>query len=214
MRNFAVVKLLKSPNGLFYTIAYTTRICRNSTDKSDTGFYDMEFGPSDERMIRACIDAGHESIFEHVSFSFEILASRVTQQQVTRHRMASYMCESSRHVQPDKFDMVIPSSVFGTKTSSAYQDAVNKAWEAYETLIDHGVPIEDARYILPMGLGQPFIMTANLRQWRYMIKERGCKHAQWEIAQIFREVKRTLEKMSPVLVYGTNRCQTCGKKCK
>ena len=69
-------------------------------------------GPS-TRVLRAAMKSGHTSVAEHAAFTFEIRGiSRVTLQQLVRHRHASYSVESQRHVTIESLTehCVIPES--------------------------------------------------------------------------------------------------------
>ena len=72
---------------------------------SDADLDDMIQGVIDKdnsAMIRRIINSGHESVLEHVSFTFAISGvSRALLAQITRHRMASFSVRSQRYVNYD-----------------------------------------------------------------------------------------------------------------
>ena len=52
-----------------------------------------------ERSLYAALVSGHDSVLEHVTFTFRIEGlSRAALAQLTRHRLASFDVESQRHV--------------------------------------------------------------------------------------------------------------------
>jgi thymidylate synthase (FAD) len=56
-----------------------------------------------------------------------------------------------------------------------------EAERRYHELLKMGVPLEDARYLLPAAAQTTIVMTANLREWRHILKMRLSRHAQAEI---------------------------------
>ena len=59
------------------------------------------------KSLRAALDSGHESVLEHVSFTFRIEGlSRAALGQLTRHRLASFDVESQRYVKLEDVRMV------------------------------------------------------------------------------------------------------------
>jgi len=69
--------------------------------------------------------------------------------------------------------------------------------EAYRTLIELGVPKEDARFVLPNATATEIVMTANLREYRHIFRLRCHPTAQWEIRQIAMEMLRILKSEVP-----------------
>lgn len=131
---------------------------------------------------------GHWSVFEHASFTFYLEGiSRVTQQQLTRHRMTSFSIESQRHVRLDgetKDAFVIPDTVVKRQATDIWDEAIIVTRLAYDKLIEAGVPIEDARYILPEASTGNILMTMNARELYHFFKLRMAPSAQWEIRKL------------------------------
>jgi flavin-dependent thymidylate synthase len=67
-------------------------------------------GPeSDRALIRRLISLGHESVLEHAVATFEISGiSRACANQLTRHRLASFVQESQRYVNTEDRELVRP----------------------------------------------------------------------------------------------------------
>ncbi len=74
-------------------------------------------------------------------------------------------------VQPDTVD----------KDDPVWKEAIEKAWNAYNKLIEQGVPKQDARYLLPNACCTTMVVTMNARSLRNFLKLRMDSHAQWEI---------------------------------
>jgi thymidylate synthase (FAD) len=190
---------------------------------------DMELvGEKDRALIARCIHEGHDSIFEHVEFTFEVDFSRVAQAQMLRHRIASYSAESSRAVDFTHEDDVtkrffIPHTIkhdekvisysdpYGDeeKARDLFWDTVEHCMATYRSLIEAGIPVEDARYVLPLALMQPVVMTMNLRQWRHVIAARTCKHAQHEIRYVAKEIRRQFDLLDDLYMKDAENFRHC-----
>lgn len=131
------------------------RVCYGSEDKiTDT---------SAPRFIERLVSRGHESVLEHVSLTVEILTDRGIQQELTRHRLASYTIESTRYIKYKEL-VVCPSSETDHVDYSMYEDLYRELLQV--TTAEH------ARDVLPLCLAGKIYMTANLRQWRHIFKVR------------------------------------------
>ena len=152
------------------------RTCYNSMNKSDN------LDEKDKTLIRKIIKMGHTSTLEHLTYVWRIHnISRVTLAQLTRHRIASYSVQSHRYTTPT--DFIMPQTVAqAIDDEDVDREDLNRIfWNMYETLIDMGVPREDARYFLPQAVTTNLIMTINARSLRNFFQLRLDKKAQWEI---------------------------------
>lgn len=139
-----------------------------------------------EKALNAAIASGHESVLEHIVFTFLISGiSRITLAQLTRHRLASYSVESQRYVNQGDQEYVIPHTVQDNdKARRVYCMAMLDAWEAYCKLVGMGIPEEDARYVLPQGICTRLAVTMNARELLHFFSQRCCNRAQWEINEL------------------------------
>ena len=91
-----------------------------------------------EKFINMLIRIGHESPLEHATFTFAVEGvSRVTEQQLTRHRLASYSIQSGRYVSRDNAEFTMPEDI---KTydylNEEYNDFCNAAINIYKYISD------------------------------------------------------------------------------
>lgn len=206
-------------------IIRAARNCRQSFDKMDTRTcssedYDRDIeilGPNDEKLIKSCIEAGHDSILEHASFTFEFTLSRCAQTQLVRHRIASFAIESMRCVQPESF--ICPDTISKNESvRKSYLQYMEATKDFYNEMLSAGIPMEDARYILPLATTGNIVYTSNLRALRHAIAERTCFDSQWEIRRLFNKIKNLLRRINPVLIYKCekiyNNCKAKCGKCK
>ena len=65
-----------------------------------------------ESFIDMIVSIGHESVLEHVSFTFGIEGiSRACSHQLVRHRIASYSQKSQRYVDESGFEFITPPAM-------------------------------------------------------------------------------------------------------
>ncbi|MCC5990094.1 MAG: FAD-dependent thymidylate synthase [Thermosphaera sp.] len=136
------------------------------------------------------------SVLEHVVFTFYIEGiSRVASHQLVRHRIASYTQESQRYAEVWP-DYVVPKTVVERGFVERYKDAVERCYRVYEAMLDSGVPLEDARYVLPQAFTTSILMTVNLRELVHIACLRLSEKAQWELREV---VKAMVEEASRVV---------------
>jgi len=80
----------------------------------------------------------------------------------------------------------------------AYNDAVNHASYAYNTLLSYGVAPEQARFVLPQGTYTEWIWTGSLSAYARFYNLRIDPHAQWEIRQYAKAIGDIMKKIFPV----------------
>ena len=180
-------------------IATAARVCYAPVGAAEL----METMP-DERVrsvLSTVLKNGHLSTLEHASFTFAVDGvSRALTHQLVRHRLASFNQQSQRYVKyTDGLDTVKPASVSADPLAEAvFDEAVNAAIDAYERLLELGVPAEDARYLLPNAAETKIVITMNARELLHFFSLRCCNRAQWEIREL---AHRMLELVRPVAPY-------------
>lgn len=155
-------------------------------------------GPeSDRALIRRLIRLGHESVLEHAVATFEISGiSRACANQLTRHRLASFVQESQRYVNVEDRELVRPPT-FSDEDWKKAQALFQEAKALYQKLLSKGAPKEDARFVLPLGIETRLVMTANFRELRHILRLRLHRSAQWEIRELARRMWEILYACAP-----------------
>lgn len=145
--------------------------------------------------IQKWIKRGHETPVEHCSATFRISdVSRSLLAQITRHRLASFSVQSTRYTDVCTNEKVYPE---GYQNHHLFTNVYDVATLAYTKALTSGIAKEDARFLLPLALTTEFIMTANLREWRHIIKLRCDGVAQWEIRNLCTEILSILYEQYP-----------------
>lgn len=158
-----------------------------------------------ERWLRLAKRLKHWGVFEHATFTVSIGGiSRSCTHQLVRHRLASYLQQSLRHVTPNQWK--VPATIDVDSLDLERFDKVTKAvdriFSIYDELVAKGIPKEDARFILPIGTLTNISITMNAREWLHFFKLRLSKAAQWEIRTMAHEILLKLRKIAPVIFEG------------
>jgi len=152
-----------------------------------------------ERFIERLIRAGHESVLEHVSFTFYIQGiSRVASHQLVRHRMASYSQLSHRRMVKSP-SFILPDSLSGLeeKELGTVKNFLLVATKLYNSLVEGGIPEEDARYFLPQAVTTSIVVTFNLRSLRNFLRLRMAPQASPEIRELASRIFEMVSSLFP-----------------
>ena len=139
------------------------------------------------KVLTTIMASGHFSTLEHASYTFAVEGvSRALTHQLVRHRLASYNQQSQRYVKfKEEPPIVRPASVdINPDAAQAFDEAIEACWQAYDKLVQAGVPAEDARYILPNACETKIVVTMNIRELMHFFSNRCCNRAQWEIREL------------------------------
>ena len=139
------------------------------------------------KVLTTIMASGHFSTLEHASYTFAVEGvSRALTHQLVRHRLASYNQQSQRYVKfKEEPPIVRPASVDSNpEAAQAFDEAIEACWQAYDKLVQAGVPAEDARYILPNACETKIVVTMNIRELMHFFSNRCCNRAQWEIREL------------------------------
>lgn len=186
-------------NKVYGAVERAARTCYKSEDKISEG--------SAERMVRALIKNHHEAMLEHFSFSVKFICDRSVTHELVRHRMCAFAQESQRYCAytKKKFGASITfiRPLFfreGTMEYEVWKKSCENAERAYFALINSGSPPEQARTVLPNSTKTEIVVTANLREWRHILKLRCDKAAHPQIRQIMNALLEVLRMKIPAVV--------------
>lgn len=203
-------------------VATAAKLCYSNSSISD--LMACQTDNEIERFINVLLSSGHESPFEHVSFTFAIEdVSRSLLAQITRHRIASFSVQSQRYVDMSNPEFIIPPAVKDAGLEDAYINFCNLFALAYKNVLANlvdkytkeGKPVkeatkvaqEDARFVLPESTCTKIITTMNARQLRHFFNVRCCNRAQWEIRNLADMMLALVKQIAPMLFAG------CGPNC-
>ena len=113
--------------------------------------------------------------------------TRATAQQMTRTRSASYAMQSQRVT--DARAVAVTNELPLGSSRDEFDAAIADAKLHYSVLVESGVPLEDARGILPMNTQCNLVAKYNLRSFSDLIKARKSLRAQGEYGRIVRAME-------------------------
>ena len=160
---------------IYRQIEMAGRTCYKSEDKITD--------ESAEKFVRSLIKRGHEAMLEHAYISVKFICDRGVSHELVRHRLASFGQESSRYcnysqdkfgneitcIKPFYFDVVERWDLL-----NIWAEAMEEAEKKYFKLLEMGATPEEARSVLPNSLKTEVVMTANIREWRHVMKLRAA----------------------------------------
>ena len=169
--------------------------------------YKSENNITDDSCITFCrniLGRGHEAVIEHSQLSVRFTVDRAIANELVRHRIASYCQESTRYVNysKDKFGNEIKVIAPEGLTEDQYDlwhEACEFAEQHYMELLASGLKPELARNVLPLSTATEIIMTANIREWRSVMKLRTSARAHPQMRSIMRSLLDELKQKIPVL---------------
>lgn len=131
--------------------------------------------------------------------TFRLTCARVQADSFVRHRVFSFLMESTRYCNYNdgKFNneiTVVKPINWGNFDANNYVfvRAWNNAEKDYMELIKDGIKPEDARDVLPLQLKTELIMTGTESQWEQFFKLRISKHAHPDAKYIAEQIKEQL----------------------
>ncbi len=190
------------------------------------------------QFIDMLVSIGHESVMEHVSFTFGIEGiSRACSHQLVRHRIASYSQKSQRYVNENGFDFITPPAVDSIpEAKEIFDNTIAMITQSYEKLADiltqhHAqefaaqgldektalskakkLAYEDARFLLPNACETKIVVTMNVRSLFNFFRHRCCNRAQWEIREVaLQMLKLCLQTAPNIFCHAGPSCVAQGK---
>lgn len=231
-----IVKLLAHTPDPEKIAASAAKLCYSSSDI--VSIMDGLTEEKTESFIDMLVSVGHESVMEHVSFTFGIEGiSRACSHQLVRHRIASYSQKSQRYVNENAFEYITPPSIAENAEASAeFERVMGELNESYAKIADiltekhmqefisqgmdeksartkaRKLANEDARFILPNACETKIVVTMNVRSLFNFFRHRCCNRAQWEIRTVANEMLRLCLETAPnIFKYAGPSCVAEGK---
>lgn len=173
--------------------------------------YKSENNITDDSCITFCrniLKRGHEAVIEHSQLSVRFIVDRAIANELVRHRIASYCQESTRYVNYSKekfgneIKVIAPDESLlpiGSNDYNIWWSACKSCEDAYMAMLSNNVKPEIARNVLPLSTATEIIMTANIREWRSVMKLRTTFFAHPQMRSIMRKLLDELKQKVPVL---------------
>jgi len=152
--------------------------------------------------IKKLVENRHESVLEHAKISILIhRCSRSFMAQITRHRLASFSIKSQHFVKHDKFKYK-KIEIQEPTVIAKYKNIMALIQQCYNELVyTDNIPIHVAREILPNACLTNIFMTANVREWRHIIKLRQTDNNTYEMMMFAERIKITFRNLMPEVFF-------------
>ncbi|MBR1823399.1 MAG: FAD-dependent thymidylate synthase [Ruminococcus sp.] len=217
--------------------ATAAKLCYSSSDIGT-----LRDGLTEEKIasfIDMLVSIGHESVMEHVSFTFGIEGiSRACSHQLVRHRIASYSQKSQRYVNENGFEFITPPEIEQCpEAKEEFDRLMEQITAGYDKIADiltekhkarftaegmdekkaassaRKMANEDARFVLPNACETKIVVTMNVRSLFNFFRHRCCNRAQWEIRAVANEMLRLCLETAPHIFAHTGPSCVAEGKC-
>lgn len=177
------------------------RVCYKSEDKISPD------GVSAKKFVKMLIDRGHEAMIEHSQLSVLFVCDRGVSHELVRHRLCSFAQESTRYVNYSREDkapegIIFIKPCFLDEKSDKYREWLVACQDCefwYLQAIKKGATPQEARAVLINSVKTEIVVTANLREWRTILKLRCAKDAHPQMREIMVPLLSELKQRIPVV---------------
>ena len=157
-----------------------------AAEMSNDEALDRVMNPARNRYRLDVINVSHHSplmrALHHVTYVFEKKLSHTADSQDQRHRMVPASRPLMTFTDTKRPDYITPRLIAANPRARAvYDEAMQDAWAAKNRLIELGVPVEFALYVLPNAKTLRFVESGSLLSLLHKWTMRTCFNAQEEI---------------------------------
>lgn len=191
------------------------RICYMSFGKNQSPRNNREY-------IKRLVQMGHESVLEHVNWTFLITGvSRAFTHQLVRHRAGfSFSQLSQQYHDETEAEFIVPSLLEkSTKSYDAWRRAMRLAQKSYREILNTLNKVQPsctgelvakeirraihsaARSVLPSATESKIVVTANARAFRHFLSIRGSIPGDEEMRSVGSALLRHLQDDAPSLFF-------------
>jgi thymidylate synthase (FAD) len=168
-------------------------------------------------LLKYCIKHNHWSVFEQSTMTLEIETTRGIAAQILRHRSFTFQEFSQRYADSSMLANTIPlpdlrrQDKKNRQNSTDDLDAFHKqefeiaierhfasGMDLYQTMLDHGVAKECARFVLPLAVPTKIYMTGSCRSWIHYINLRTANGTQKEHMDVAESCKKLFVEQFPI----------------
>lgn len=176
------------------------RTCYKSEDKITAD--------SAAEFVKMIVNRGHFSVLEHRIISVKFTVDRGITHEIVRHRIASFSQESTRYCNYNRGKFGSELSIIDIaphlkgfendlQIRDAWVDAMQSAEKHYNKMIELGASPQIARSVLPNSLKAEIVVTANMREWREIFRQRTAPAAHPQIREVMKPLQAELQLKLP-----------------
>lgn len=180
--------------------------------RSERELEEIAASPYSRQIVRNILDSNHRAALEFDYFLFGVDGySRVTETQLVRKRLASYLIKSGRAELGGKrgFRVAYPENVArfscpvllpnGDKVTLSGHDLADLCSQWYDKGVEEGLPEEDLRYLKPQATVFKAIIGMNAHALLDWFSIRCCRNAQSEIRDLANKMLTLCRGVAPDL---------------
>ena len=183
------VRLIQATPNPEENMAYVARVSNPNNQEN----------PNYAGLLKYCIKHNHWSVFEQAYMTLEIETNRGIAAQILRHRSFTFQEFSQRYADSSMLAERIPIPELRRQDTKNRQNSTDDlddfhkqefeiaierhfvaAMDLYQTMLDHGVAKESARFVLPLAVPTKIYMTGSCRSWIHYIQLRSANGTQKE----------------------------------
>ncbi|MDO5483788.1 MAG: FAD-dependent thymidylate synthase [Desulfovibrionaceae bacterium] len=183
--------------------------------RSERELDEIVASPYSRQIVRNILSCGHRAALEFDFFIFAVEGySRVTETQLVRKRLASYLIKSGRAELGGKrrFSVVYPEKIAdfsaevslpdGHKTTLSGRQLADLTRQWYDAGLNAGLAEEDLRYLKPQATEFKGIIGMNAHALHDWFSIRCCRNAQHEIRDLAWKMLKLCKNAAPDLFEG------------
>lgn len=172
---------------------------KNATDKA-----------KNLNLVSKVVSSGHKTILEHHYFNLAFNnVSIFVEQYLIEFRLCAFTIKSGRYVNFSKSGFNLPSE-FSEEQQKMIKKHYKNMFKLYDKFVEAGIPVEDARFVLPYGLKTNIYMSLNARELIHvictMIYGRGKHYT--EIYKLGLQLKAQFDERYPGIIETNERLYT------
>lgn len=156
-----------------------------------------------KKLIKNCITSGHESVLEHEKVTVRIYSDIGSYKDLTRHRFASFSVESTRYCSYDKdkygneIAIMNPVYIEDKELYEVWKKTMEEMEKGYMEMKRLGASTDMCREVLPHSTAGEYTMTANIREWKHILKLRTNKRVHPSIRQVLIPLLKYFKEQMP-----------------
>ena len=170
---------------------------------------DLVLKPKDAKLIKYLAKHQHKSPFNHTFVTFHVKAPVFVARQLVKHEYMPWN-EISRRYVDDEPEFYTPDVWRGrsadkkqgsegeVKTNFGIEYYHEKAWQAYDQLLNEGVSPEQARMVLPQSMMTEWYWSGTLFSFSKMCGLRLKEDTQAETRIVAEQIDVVMQKIYPV----------------
>ena len=170
-------------------------------------------------LIPKLIERGHDAMLEFGgAITVKFICDRGVSHELVRHRIASFAQESTRYCNYGKGDHIqfiipcwlnieegeYPAKIFvsaeqSIDTENCWFHQMRSSENSYNFLIKSGWSPQHARSVLPNSLKTEINVSANIREWRHIFRQRTSKAAHPQMRELMIPLLKEFQQKIPIL---------------